>query len=151
MISETVCTTISCERSPFFKASLHKLCSLCFAFEDMTRLADVHWLNWKQYMRDCTSRLRDEKQVQTQSWLNHRKSETESGPTAGACELQSQIEECFLTIVGRNFPRSYHLSCQWNRSWKWNSKTEKASARRNIWTNYVVAFSASGELWDRQL
>ena len=151
MISETVCTTISCERSPFFKASLHKLCSLCFAFEDMTRLADVHWTGnstWETVHHGWEMR---NKLVQTQSWLNHRKSETESGPTAGACELQSQIEECFLTIVGRNFPRSYHLSCQWNRSWKWNSKTEKASARRNIWTNYVVAFSASGELWDRQL
>ena len=38
-------------------------------------------------MRDCTSRLRDEKQVQTQSWLNHQKSENESGPNAGAYEL----------------------------------------------------------------
>ena len=63
-------------------------------------------------MRDYTSRLRDEKQVQTKSWLNHRKSENESGPNAGAYELQSQIEECFLRTVGRNFPRSYHFSCQ---------------------------------------
>ena len=49
-------------------------------------------------MRDCTSRLRDEieKQVQTQSWLNLRKSENESEPNAGAYELQSQIEECFF-------------------------------------------------------